>query len=505
MSYYRNLLPGQYQVGDIIMGRGTNIIIEDFDVNPSDINAQDYQIPRTDEIRFGQDDLKPTTIEIKGQVLYNWLLEDYEGTIPNFWHGKPTAADLEMLWRADSFRRNWGELGYIYYCDNDGNGKIIFGRPGQFKRTKRTKYNPVVEFTAEFRRADTLNYSAEEYAIQMTSNALPQYLTRLQGNTDSWIKILGQGPITNPKITIGELEIELEGSWGANEVFEISSYPWQRRAVDSNKVNLSTKLVGDVNYLDKIKIPVNTPIPVRWTSTEIGMWVPSLGNESWMLDIQKLESWTIADYFDILYGTPKVRLDILNPSWFSKYLAAGIFGNTAACLYKLKSFNTSKQYSEATLVEPFNGRSAIIIMSNDTMTNYAMVEVTSQPGNNWLRIRYGSSPTNYTSILASWQNTSGWGWLETDKIGIGAEPIPGNPTRTRYTAYLNGVAKCYWDDTAQAVSQANRRQGYIFDMDNNLFTQGTGFKDMVCYDTATSPADTGKINLYWRDAWGSVE
>ena len=107
MSYYRNLLPGQYQVGDIIMGRGTNIIIEDFDVNPSDINAQDYQIPRTDEIRFGQDDLKPTTIEIKGQVLYNWLLEDYEGTIPNFWHGKPIAADLEMLWRADSFRRNW--------------------------------------------------------------------------------------------------------------------------------------------------------------------------------------------------------------------------------------------------------------------------------------------------------------------------------------------------------------------------------------------------------------
>ena len=80
MTIYNNLIPGQYQIDNYVIGKGTNVIVEQFDAKPYDVNAQDYQLPRSDEIRFGFDQLKPTTVEIQMQVIYNRLLEPFTDT-----------------------------------------------------------------------------------------------------------------------------------------------------------------------------------------------------------------------------------------------------------------------------------------------------------------------------------------------------------------------------------------------------------------------------------------
>ena len=115
-DYYRNLVAGQWQIGPIVMGHGTNIKIESVDVKPYDVQNQDYQVSRTNEKRFGFDYLTPTTIEITMQIMNNRLLPGYTGTFTNFWHSMPTVNDVAREWRADSVRATWGEMQPLYVC-----------------------------------------------------------------------------------------------------------------------------------------------------------------------------------------------------------------------------------------------------------------------------------------------------------------------------------------------------------------------------------------------------
>lgn len=78
------LLPGQYQLGDLVMGKHTNIIVTNFEAQPYDVNAQDYQISRSDEMRFGSDHFKPTSVQMTMEVIYNKLLEPFAASDPNF-------------------------------------------------------------------------------------------------------------------------------------------------------------------------------------------------------------------------------------------------------------------------------------------------------------------------------------------------------------------------------------------------------------------------------------
>src|SRR6185295_12738104 len=103
----KNLVAGQYQLGDLIFGRGTTVRVETFDIKPYDVNAQDFQLARADEISFGWDQLKPTTIEITLHILNNRLLPEFEGTIPNFWEEMPTVLDFQLEWRSDDTRYDW--------------------------------------------------------------------------------------------------------------------------------------------------------------------------------------------------------------------------------------------------------------------------------------------------------------------------------------------------------------------------------------------------------------
>ncbi len=101
-------------------------------------------------------------------------------------------------------------------------------------------------------------------------------------------------------------------------------------------------------------------------------------------------------------------------------------------------------------------------------------------------------------MRAEWQNLTLGGWSEDDTVAIAYDP----PSKV-YTAYLNGADKCSWNDsgTIVPVGNDNRTQGFIFDMDGNLLTVGTGFRDILAYDRAAVAAPTGQLFILWRDAW----
>lgn len=508
-DYYRNLVAGQWQIGSVVMGHGTNIKVEAVDVKPYDVDDQDYQVSRTNEKRFGFDYLKPTTIELTMQVLNNRMLPGYESKFTNFWHNMPTVSDLAREWRADDVRTAWGQMKALYVCSKlDQVPKIIFGRTGQFGYTFDDGYNKgeVVKAIGEFRRADTLAYSVTENSVDIALGQTPTWVTRTNGDgPDSWYRLLLTGPITNPVITVGEQQIELNVDIASGSMVEISSYPWQRRAVASNRTNLAANLIGQTKYLDQLVLPYKVPVPVKWTSQQYNTWVPALGNQSWEEDIDDHKLFKIPTTFTTLSGTASVRYDLFNFGstvfpWMTPrtYLASAILSNKTAVLYNAKKYNTADQCAQARIVNPQAGKSAIVIMSTTTMSNYACLIVESSISGRFLRIATGSSPTA-TLVRSSWQNPSAW--LETDDITFDF-----NSATKTYTGYLNGVAKVTWTDSGVIVGTgtANRSQGFLFDVDGNLATAGVGFTSIIAYDKTTVPAPTGKVSLLWRDSYSVI-
>jgi hypothetical protein len=274
MSYYRNLLPGQWQAGDILMGYGTNIKLESVDVKPYDVNAQDYQIPRADEMRFGFDQFKPTTIELTMQVLHNRLLPGWESYLPNFWHSMPTIHDLAREWRFDEGRNIWGEMKPLFMCSKlDGIRKIIYGRPGQFTVTADDEFNKgeIVKVLAEFRRGDTFAYSQYENLISLTQAAPEVTIDGTGGQGPSWLRIEILGPVTHPILTFTNMfgtaapvVMDLDYEIAADEIVEINAYPWSRRVVNnaSPPLSLPANLIGGNPYLDRLRFNFDAQVDV---------------------------------------------------------------------------------------------------------------------------------------------------------------------------------------------------------------------------------------------------
>jgi hypothetical protein len=270
-----NLIPGQYQIDNLVMGRGTTVPVDTFDEKPYDINAQDFQMSRQDEMNFGQDQLKPTTFEIKFAVRYNWLLPPYASLIPNFWAEMPTISDFKRAWRADEVRAFAGQVKPFYLMDRNGIHKQIFGRPGNFTHAENTNYTEAVECTAEFRRLDTFSYSVTETAMQMTQAAPTVSVLGHDGDAPAWFRLLIHGPIINPHFAItntylrGDIELQMNYTIGPTEVVEITSYPWQRRIVNAIGTNLASKLVGQQPYLDRLRFANDATVGITMTGTSL--------------------------------------------------------------------------------------------------------------------------------------------------------------------------------------------------------------------------------------------
>lgn len=511
-----NLVPGQYQLGSRVIGRGTTVRVESCDIKPYDQNNQDYQVSRADEITFGEDSLKPSTIELTFDVINNRLRPGYEDLIPYFWEEMPKIEDFSYLWRNDKNRKIAGSMNAIYICGKDGLTRAVFGRPGQFTYSKQEEYDEFTQVLAEFRRNDTLAYTAVEAVQELTQNSQPVYLMRETGDgPDTWLRLLLVGPLTHPIITIGDQQIELNYTIEEGNAVEISSYPWQRRAVDANGVNLAANLIGKTQYLDKLVLPYMSPIALKWTSNEVNTMVPVLGNNNWAEDIDGYSMFAPPPGFTQIHGKTIVRFDLFNFSLAApltitprKYLGAGVLQTKCANIYSAQRFNTASQRAQAQLVDSglWLGQSVLGIMTNADMSQLVGVMCDNQILNqHWLRIVSGS--WDNLTVRASWQNPNILGFNEHNHIGIEYDPA----TKTYTALFHDGISDwqevCSWIDDTEIISTgtANRFQSFIFDAGGGLgILQGNGFCNIVAYDTAQEPEQTGQVFLMWRDSWSTV-
>lgn len=277
------LNPYQYQVGSTVFGRNTNIPISKIDIQPYNVNNQDFQIARTDENRFGIDTLVPAPIVFTAAIVENHMLSNFANVVPSdfdendlFAMRGTVLSDLAKTWKAKEVRAFWGSVIPLLCCTSTGEVLRIYGRPGKFQYTPR--YNDLtqwIDFQAEFRRGDTYAYSDNEYYVGSATDpfaglapgASPVTAERGLGDADSWLRVLIDGPATHPIITYGSNVIELDVVIGAGVTLEISSYPWQRRVMDSDGVNWRAKVIGDTKYLDQILFTADTSISISWTCT----------------------------------------------------------------------------------------------------------------------------------------------------------------------------------------------------------------------------------------------
>lgn len=275
-----NLEPKQYQLGDFVFGEGTMFPVETFDVGGYDVNVQDFQIGSSDELRFGQDTLKPLPIQITMTALNNWQLPNIASLVNetrefHFENDRKVDAFVRE-WRADTQRMQWGELKPLMICRPDGSVVLVYGRPGKIAVSKPMGHNTYRKIVAEYRRSDTLAYSEQEWFLSASPNTtkiVARSSKAGMGSAASWLRFILIGPMTHPIINLGLGQpIELDHELNVGDVVEISGYPWARRVIDLNTgQNLSAKLVSP--YLDQLKLDIDTAVELSWTATDINATV----------------------------------------------------------------------------------------------------------------------------------------------------------------------------------------------------------------------------------------
>lgn len=277
MTGPNNLIPGQYQIEDLIIGKGTPYKINSFEIAAYGVQAGDFQQPQMDQNFFGQDQHIPGPITITLELLQNrWTHKVVPGA-------KLISADLgklQRIWRGDDIRNEWGAQQLLYYAGNDGVQKVLYGRTGKFQYPRFNEKTDGYECALEYRRTDNFAYSAREYGFSFIPNQLPIPVTvGTLGDAPSWIKMFLQGPMQDVQITFGDVSFELDWNIPAGKILEINGYPGFRRCVDSDGFNRRQSLVGTTPYLDRLKFNFNqTPtiqcIAINTTSASKGiiMW-----------------------------------------------------------------------------------------------------------------------------------------------------------------------------------------------------------------------------------------
>lgn len=263
-----NLTRFQWQIGSIVLGPGTQYTIA---MGPPqyDVNAQDSQMPLADKITMGQDTRKAAPLTLNIGVKDNAPVRNIAaaGMLPADMVDKAAKLleDLQYEWYADDIKQQWDEVIPLTYCDGYGVVKQIYGRPGKFQYTPKTRMSQFRKVTAEFRRIDTLCYSETENFAELTLGAGPA-LYQVDGQADTWFRVLFYGPATNPLATVGDSTIQLNMTIPAGVILEVSGYPWSQRVVDSNSANWRSKLV-EPKFLDQMRLPKNRLLQMSWSAS----------------------------------------------------------------------------------------------------------------------------------------------------------------------------------------------------------------------------------------------
>jgi hypothetical protein len=271
-----NLSPGQFQLGELVMGEWTPFSVEKMDIANYQLNVQDYQVQGTNDLKFGQDTLKPMpltlTINVRVNKLHVGIAALTRETRTLDFNQDPNLSDLQREWRAPETLMNWNVLKPLLFCGGDGITRQFFGRPGKFSYVRQFIVDSQYYVcTAEFRRSDTFGYNAIETYVDFVPD-VPQTVLGTQGNAASWTRWLIYGPANFPIINFGSKQFQLSYNILAGDVVEVSSLPWERRVINLAGQSLSPYLVSQDNlYLDdeSWKIANNADTLISWNATGV--------------------------------------------------------------------------------------------------------------------------------------------------------------------------------------------------------------------------------------------
>lgn len=258
-----NLREGQYQIGDLLFGNGTMIRVNSVEATGYTSNANDYQNPLSDEIRFGKDFITPATLLFDVGIMDNYALPGY--SIPGIVRGDTLMEAMHKEWRADEVRQFWGYQKSIIY-KRAGQQRRVFGRPRAFSAQPRKDKPGFYAVTCDYQRSDSFSYDDTEKSVSVVptgAGTTSANIVRTGGKAPTWVQVFIIGPINNPVLKFGNLfTMSIQHNLAAGKIIELNSYPWERRVIDSDGFNLNPKLIAPSVYLDQARLPAETTIPV---------------------------------------------------------------------------------------------------------------------------------------------------------------------------------------------------------------------------------------------------
>lgn len=261
MTTTRPLEEGQFEIGSLIFGRGTDYPVSSFEVSSPEAIAGDYQGPQSDEIRFTQDYLTPGTVTIELGIINNKLIanvanpQNVQYLPAGFTPGRTLKEALTKEWKADEIRGIWGAVKPLRYR-SEGETRLFYGRPRKIMTNGFSRKSEFFNGVMDYQRIDTRTYADRLDGAFMTGpfgSVKAMVVERFSGDADTWMDIFITGPCTNPAIVIGNISITTNLTLAAGKVLALSSVPWERKMVNSDGVNLAANLLTP--YLDEIKLP----------------------------------------------------------------------------------------------------------------------------------------------------------------------------------------------------------------------------------------------------------
>lgn len=250
------LINGQYELGSVVFGSNTLYPVELCEPSGYGVTVGDYSAPETDEIRFGRDTLQPGTLQFTMGVMDN--RPNFGSVLPleemQYEGARKYLEKLAAEWKSDDIRSTWGAVKPLRY-NRDGFTRRAYGRPRKFTHGAITRKSEFVPVACEFQLADTNFYDDTENLITLDAGNSAT-LTRGEGRGKAWFQVFIEGPIINPTLTFsGLFTMQLTYTVQAGRIAQISTYPWERRAVSSLGENLAPLLGGTTPYMERLYVP----------------------------------------------------------------------------------------------------------------------------------------------------------------------------------------------------------------------------------------------------------
>ena len=500
------------QLEDNTKGAERAFIVKNIAIQPYNVNSQDFQLVRSDEVRFGIDTLAPSTIIFDLSVLNNYALENMESLTGQSISDSLLGSSRSLLsaladeWKAVDTRKSWGAMEPLLFCDKDGVTRQIYGRPGKFTHAVSKRGQQWIDVQAEFRRADTYAYSDVENAVEIVRGDNPFWFTQ-DGDAPAWFRILFYGPVDTPTMTIGGQQFWVDTTIDSSTVLEISSYPWARRIIDSEGVNHRTKLRGATQYLDELRIFPADKTPIRWTD-------PNIGLATW----SEIEStrWEPNPWFGGPIKMPwdtYTRVSGQKIFWHGDRISGGYLSahlGKSVIIDDVHSYQTANQFAQVTVCEGdqkfFNdeipdGKTTVCVLADPTMSSYAGVEleknnraidITLQRKRDHIRL------VNQSGTILDYD--LGVGGLEGgDTVSIETN----NNTKMVNVRHNGSVVLSH--NGSSSFNWANTRQGFIVNGGNLIRRDGCRVNNLVAHDISMSiPSTQGKCYFMWRDSYNVV-